>query len=376
MTSANGVSEHPPRSAPNGASTVMPRVPILPFSYDSSDSQGSALRLIHAVRPEWDSPASNVKFVRFTDGITNTLLKAVNDVKGATPEEVDREAILLRAYGNGTHVIIDRQREAENHELLMAHGLAPELLARFENGMLYKFIRGGVTSTDDLRDPVIYTAVARRLAEWHARIPCLPSAPPAASEKNGDCVLSRRRQSIDSAAPGKPAPNMWTVMQKWIFALPTDTEQQRKRQATLQTELNQLVKDLSQRPGLGKNGVSFTLSSPVLRNLVYRDLANVPRSSSLRTVTCSTATLSSSPHKTLPHKTSTSASLTTNMPPLPPPPSTSPTTSPSGPASNATTPASPRAPNAESSSPSTSRRTSPCCPRAVPARISRRKLGG
>src|SRR5690606_182818 len=145
-------------------------------------------RLIHAVRPEWDSPASNVKFVRFTDGITNTLLKAVNDVNGATPEDIDREAILLRAYGNGTHVIIDRQREAENHELLMAHGLAPELLARFENGMLYKFIRGSVTSTDDLRDPVIYTAVAKRLAEWHARIPCLPSAPAAASEENGDSV--------------------------------------------------------------------------------------------------------------------------------------------------------------------------------------------
>lgn len=258
MTSANGVSKSPASSAPNGASIVMPRVPILPLSYDSSDSQASALRLIHAVRPEWDSPTSNVKFVRFTDGITNTLLKAVDDVKGATPEEIDREAILLRAYGNGTHVIIDRQREAENHELLMAHGLAPELLARFENGMLYKFIRGSVASTDDLRDPGIYTAVARRLAEWHARIPCLPSAPAAASETNGDSVLSRRRQSIDSAAPGKPAPNMWTVMQKWIFALPTDTEQQRERQAMLQAESDQLVKDLSQRPGLGKNGVSVT----------------------------------------------------------------------------------------------------------------------
>ena len=376
MTSANGVPEHPARSAPNGTSAVMPRVPILPLSYDSSDSQGSALHLIRAVRPEWDSPASNVKFVRFTDGITNTLLKAVNDVKGATPEEIDREAILLRAYGNGTHVIIDRQREAENHELLMAHGLAPELLARFENGMLYKFIRGSVTSTDDLRDPNIYTAVARRLAEWHARIPCLPSAPAAASEKDGDSALSKRRQSIDSAAPGKPAPNMWTVMQKWIFALPTNTEQQRERQATLQAELNQLVKDLSQRPGLGKNGVSFTSSSSVLRNPMYHGLANVLRSSSLRIVTCSTATSSSSPHKTPPPETSTSASSTTNTPPPPLPPSTSPTTSPSGPASNATTPAFPRALNAESSSPSTSRRTSPCCPRAVPARTSRRRRGG
>ncbi|SPN97800.1 related to ethanolamine kinase [Cephalotrichum gorgonifer] len=252
MTTSNGV--------PNGAPAAPSKVPILPLSYDSADAQESALRLVYAVRPEWSLPTANVKLVRCTDGITNTLMKAVNEVEGATAEETDREAILFRAYGNGTHVIIDRQREVENHELLMAHGLAPELLARFRNGMIYRFIRGTVTSTEDLRDPTIYAAVARRLAEWHARLPCVPSAPAPAPCSNGsaaDVELSRRRQSIDGAAPGKPAPNMWTVMQKWIYALPVDTEQQRARQTTLQTELNRLVKDLSRRPGLGKDGLVF-----------------------------------------------------------------------------------------------------------------------
>lgn len=260
MANPNGVSESLANSAPNGPSTGMSKVPCLPLSYDRSDSEASALRIIHAVRPDWAAPTANIKLVRCTDGITNTLLKAVNDVKGVAADDIDREAILLRAYGNGTHVLIDRQREAENHELLMAHSLAPELLARFQNGMVYRFIRGTVTSTDDLRNPEVFAAVASRLAEWHARIPCLPAAPGTEPASNGDSELSRRRQSIDGAAPGKPAPNMWTVMQKWIFALPTDTEEQRKRQAKLQTEMNQLVKDFSQRPGLGKNGVSVSLS--------------------------------------------------------------------------------------------------------------------
>jgi ethanolamine kinase len=44
-------------------------------------------------------------------------------------------------------------------------------------------------------------------------------------------------------------------MQKWIFALPTDTDAQRQRQALLQAELKEMVQKLSQRPGLGKNGV-------------------------------------------------------------------------------------------------------------------------
>jgi ethanolamine kinase len=73
---------------------------------------------------------------------------------------------------------------------------------------------------------------------------------------DGDDEKSRQQQ-IDSTAPGKPPPNVWTTMQKWIFALPTDTDAQRERQALLQEELKQMVKKLSQRPGLGKNGVSF-----------------------------------------------------------------------------------------------------------------------
>lgn len=250
----NGVSDG---TAPNGLVNGKPRVRLLPLSYDGHNSEESARQLIYAILPEWNSPDANVKFVKCTDGITNTLLKVINQVPGASPDEVDRDAVLLRAYGHGTHVIIDRQREAENHELLMAHGLAPELLARFQNGMLYRYIRGTVTSTEDLRNPDIYRPVARRLAEWHATIPCIPSTPSPHANGNGESEASRRRASIDGAAPGKPAPNMWTVMQKWIYALPTETEQQRKRQITLQTELNELIKKLSQRPGLGENGVGF-----------------------------------------------------------------------------------------------------------------------
>lgn len=239
----------------------------IPLSYESAKSQESARRLVLAIRPDWDGPGSNIEFVRFTEGITNTLLKAVNKRPGLSRDDVDKEAILLRAYGHGTDIIIDRHRETQNHELLMRYGLAPELLARFENGMMYRFIQGTVTHPDDLRKPVIYKAVARRLAEWHGVVPCIPGrtghsrknsradgAPAPAVECNLDPEQFQR--ALDSVAPGKPPPNIWTVMQKWIFALPSDTEAQRARQASLQKELRTLVSELSQRPGLGKNGVS------------------------------------------------------------------------------------------------------------------------
>jgi ethanolamine kinase len=62
--------------------------------------------------------------------------------------------------------------------------------------------------------------------------------------------------AIDTVAPEKPAPNVWTVMQKWIYALPIGSEPEMARQATLQKELTRLVAEFSNRPGLGDNSVS------------------------------------------------------------------------------------------------------------------------
>jgi ethanolamine kinase len=243
------------------------KVRFIPLSYNNVDSQTSALRLILTLRPEWEHTDGKIEFVRFTDGITNTLLKAMNKRPGFSEEEINKEAVLLRAYGKGTDLIIDRERETQNHELLMQHNLAPELLARFQNGMLYRFIRGAVTSPADLRKENIWRAVAKRLAEWHATLPCLPA--PRGNlqvEVNGSAELgmpvstpSKKdpalQASIDNIAPRKSAPNVWSVMQKWIYALPAGSDAERLRQATLQKELIRLVAELSSRPGLGDNSV-------------------------------------------------------------------------------------------------------------------------
>lgn len=254
----------------HGATTPHPPVAFIPETYSNTDSDASARRLILALRPDWASDDSRIEFVRFTDGITNTLLKAVNKRPGLSKDQIDREAILLRAYGHGTDLIIDRARETQNHELLMQHGLAPELLARFHNGMMYRFIRGSVTHPEDLRKPETYLAVARRLAQWHATVPCLPGKTHVSERMTGHCVemlaelngsgstkqFSSLQEAIDEVCPGKQAPNVWTVMQKWILALPTETTAQKERQTLLQAELTKLVAELSQRPGLGKDGVS------------------------------------------------------------------------------------------------------------------------
>lgn len=273
-------------------------VPFLDLSYNNNESDDSARKLILTLMPDWASEDSNVEFVRFTDGITNTLLKAVNHRPGMSKIDVDRDAILLRAYGHGTAVLIDREREAENHELLMKYGLATQLLARFKNGMMYRYILGRPARAQDLSEPLILSAIARRLAHWHATVPCLSDPKHARDDKhvngnaksngeahaNGDVQTNSqtngvvneddeksRQQQIDSTAPGKPPPNVWTTMQKWIFALPADTDAQRERQALLQEELKQMVKKLSQRPGLGKNGLVFAHCDLLCANVIIHE---------------------------------------------------------------------------------------------------------
>lgn len=41
--------------------------------YNGADSQESALSLILALRPEWEETKNTIEFVRFKDGITNTV---------------------------------------------------------------------------------------------------------------------------------------------------------------------------------------------------------------------------------------------------------------------------------------------------------------
>ncbi|OAK98856.1 kinase-like protein [Phaeosphaeriaceae sp. SRC1lsM3a] len=224
----------------------------IPQYYDNTDSHNSALNLILTLRPDWRESKDTIEFVRFTDGITNTLLKAVNKLPGLSKAEIDEDAILLRAYGKGTDVLIDREKETRSHSLLARHGLAPALHARFENGLLYKFITGTVCAPADLRRPEVWRGVAQRLGEWHATLPIssISSTCPAPAQLSPH---NKRASLVDMAqlTPGKPIPNVWTTMQKWILALPTSTTAQSSRRDQLMTELESLTKLLGDTPGVG-----------------------------------------------------------------------------------------------------------------------------
>ena len=53
-------------------------------------------------------------------GRPQQLLKAINKLPGLSQTEIDNEAILLRAYGKGTDVLIDRKSECTHASAISA----------------------------------------------------------------------------------------------------------------------------------------------------------------------------------------------------------------------------------------------------------------
>ncbi|XHG06819.1 hypothetical protein AWENTII_009997 [Aspergillus wentii] len=182
----------------------------------------------------------------------------------------------MRAYGNHTEIIIDREREMNSHALLASRGLAPPLLARFQNGLLYRFIRGQPTTYADLVQAPIWRGVARRLGQWHAVLPIQNKATPTTEKPTSmmhevDLDLeSRVKQEDDITAiqPRQPGPNMWTVLQKWILVLPTTTEEQRAKRLGLQTEFERVVREFDDGKGLGDGGLVFAHCDLLCANVI------------------------------------------------------------------------------------------------------------
>lgn len=170
--------------------------------------------------------------------------------------------------------------ESNSHALLARRGLAPALLARFKNGLLYSFIQGRVATPDDLTQAPIWRGVARRLAQWHAVLPINDTKELASVSQNGtaQCVEQPEEQlnaeskaahdlgGLDLIKPRHDGPNMWRVLQEWILVLPTTTEKERSRKIDLQRELQRIAAEMDDGKGIGQEGVTTQLITTPGRN--------------------------------------------------------------------------------------------------------------
>ena len=156
--------------------------------------------------------------------------------------------------------------ETTSHTVLARHGLAPRLLARFDNGLLYQYIPGTPCTSHELTTEPIWRGVANRLAQWHSQLPIQSRGKTAVIKNNIQVPLTDANRKMPealariNAITQLPVPNIWSVMQSWIQALPTGTKSERHMQTVLQNEAEKSAKQLSHVPGLGGNGVSLGFS--------------------------------------------------------------------------------------------------------------------
>jgi ethanolamine kinase len=105
----------------------------------------------------------------FTDGITNKLIGCFY----LDPEKSINENLLVRIYGNKSELMIDRLAEKRNMAMLFNAGLAPQLYATFNNGLVYEYVPGVTINSKTVHDSKIWTLVAKKMAKMH-KLPLSP----------------------------------------------------------------------------------------------------------------------------------------------------------------------------------------------------------
>ncbi|KAI8914290.1 kinase-like domain-containing protein [Gorgonomyces haynaldii] len=134
-----------------------------------------------------------------TDGITNKLVQA----------KCGSQTVLVRIYGKKSEILIDRNQELVNLQILSKEGLCPPLYGKFNNGLVYGYVPGQVFTVQDMSDHKKSLLVAKKLRTWH-----------------------------ETSLPGNRVPQLFVTMRKWINAIPKQFSDPLKQQAFLESKLD------------------------------------------------------------------------------------------------------------------------------------------
>ncbi|XP_052797703.1 ethanolamine kinase 1-like [Mya arenaria] len=146
-------------------SPVQVDVTISPDEIQRNHCCKSTLRVLESVRPGWFSktnPLESMKSKVFTGGISNQLYGYYLDGK------FQEDVVLIRIYGKNSELMIDRDLEKKNIQILHAAGRCPPLYASFNNGIAYGFAHGVTLEVDTVRDEHIGRLIACEMIAVHS----------------------------------------------------------------------------------------------------------------------------------------------------------------------------------------------------------------
>ncbi|GEQ72665.1 hypothetical protein JCM33374_g6352 [Metschnikowia sp. JCM 33374] len=174
--------------------------------------------LLTKIFPSW---SNEISIKQLTGGITNMLLSCSH--------LATEETLLMRVYGQGTNLIIDRNREFVSHLVLNSLKLAPSIHARFSNGLIYGFLPGRSLEPSELSNSYIYPLIAQQLGNWHNSINCEYIEDGVNTLRKYSASLKKRAEPklFSKPKPGKgetknskSVNNIWDLIEDWIEIVP------------------------------------------------------------------------------------------------------------------------------------------------------------
>ena len=167
---------------------------------------------------DWLNP-DDIELESLKGGITNVLLSCAN--------RRTKRIVLMRVYGRGTNLIIDRHREFVLHLVLTSLHLAPAIYARFQNGLVYEYIPGRSLTPMEIQRPRIYPLIAQRLGIWHNTVNCNDIDAGVEklrqytrSIKNNLTARTRNKFNKKSEWKKENISNVWKLIEDWIRIVP------------------------------------------------------------------------------------------------------------------------------------------------------------
>ncbi|KAI0848439.1 kinase-like domain-containing protein [Daldinia vernicosa] len=209
-------------------------VPLVPHIFDRKDIKASVDRLLPFLFPHRSRDCEEIEVDLLTQGTTNWLYKVTRQGPRATPvdSQVFTETALVKVYGDGTDITIDRKKELAFHKVLSDHDLAPLLLVHFPNGHGYEFTKGKVCSLEDITQETVWRGVSKELARWHAILPV------------ADLDYDGGSQTVLNHAP-----NVWSTAKKWLESIAKGTEYENSQKQLLNNDFDYLVNRLLSKRG-------------------------------------------------------------------------------------------------------------------------------
>jgi ethanolamine kinase len=227
---------------------------------DGSDEE--VVRVCSALVPGWaELPPEQLALTQLVGGITNLLWRV--DVDGAWCAAADGRicSVLVRRYGDGSEMLIDRKRETAVLRALSDAGFDVALVAAFSNGRVEKWLEGWKALTmEEMRDPQVASAVAGQVARLHSTAP----------------------EAVPGISPEDPA--LWRQLRSWLKqALALEFPEGGAKAAALRTvELGRIAHEIDtlelqwrrlQRAGGGTQAPVFAHNDMLNGNIMIKQMA-------------------------------------------------------------------------------------------------------